>query len=179
MDAYLIACRSSLEHSLAEGLELLALPADTLNRRPAGGGWSAAECLAHLNATTEKYAPCIANAVDQARRRAWLAHKSFRPGWFERFFLGSIEPGNKRKFKAPAVFQPPPGLTISTIEQEWRATHSRMFELMNCSDELDLKRPKVTSPATRFLRLSLGASFALVATHDRRHILQAKHAIEK
>jgi hypothetical protein len=46
------------------------------------------------------------------------------------------------------------------------------------ADGLDLKRAVVTSPASRFFRMSLGAYLAFLAAHDRRHLWQARQVRE-
>jgi hypothetical protein len=38
---------------------------------------------------------------------------------------------------------------------------------------LDLRRVKVSTPFSRFLRMSLGMMFAQAAAHQRRHLEQA------
>ena len=43
---------------------------------------------------------------------------------------------------------------------------------------LDLRRARVVSPITRLLRLNLGAAFALIASHNRRHLWQARQVRE-
>jgi len=40
---------------------------DLWARRPARAGWSAAECLVHLNLTSERFVPLIADALVRAR----------------------------------------------------------------------------------------------------------------
>jgi hypothetical protein len=39
---------------------------------------------------------------------------------------------------------------------------------------LDLVRARVTSPVLRWRRFSLGAAFAMLAAHERRHLCQAR-----
>ena len=179
MDPYLAASRDAYRKSLKEGGELLeGLSSDMLNWRPPEGGWSVAQCIAHLNTTNESYSASIAVAVDEARRLGWLARTPFKPGWLDRKFVESMEPPPKRKFKAPAVFTPEmSNLDSSELRKRWIATHQQLLDLVERADQLDLKRAKVKSPASRLLRLSLGAAFALMAAHDRRHLWQAKELL--
>jgi hypothetical protein len=47
------------------------------------------------------------------------------------------------------------------------------------ADGLDLRRVKVATPISRFLKMSLGAMFAQIAAHERRHLEQARRVREK
>ena len=47
------------------------------------------------------------------------------------------------------------------------------------ADGLDLRRVKVSTPISRFLKMSLGMMFAQVAAHERRHLAQAQRVHEK
>ena len=43
----------------------------------------------------------------------------------------------------------------------------------------DLSKARVQSPASRWIRLDLGAGFALMAAHERRHLWQARRLTER
>jgi hypothetical protein len=47
------------------------------------------------------------------------------------------------------------------------------------ADGLDLRRVKVATPISRFLKMSLGAMFAQIAAHESRHLDQAWRVREK
>jgi hypothetical protein len=55
-----------------------------------------------------------------------------------------------------------------------------MFRLhIEQADGLDLKRVKVVSPISSFLKFSLGMTFAQAAAHERRHLAQARRVLAK
>ena len=47
------------------------------------------------------------------------------------------------------------------------------------ADGLDLRRVKVPTPISRLLKLSLGATIAQAAAHERRHMAQARRVRER
>jgi hypothetical protein len=51
----------------------------------------------------------------------------------------------------------------------------QLADRVRTADGLDLKRQRVISPVSRLLRLPLGAYFAFVIAHDRRHLWQARN----
>jgi hypothetical protein len=172
---------ADIRAQLPRAAEVMAgLSADQINWRPAEGSWSIAECIAHLNQLNGLYAASIAEALADARQRGWTTDGDATLGLLERWFLHSIEPPYKLKFKAPAKFRPP----SSTFDREdlfavWTSTHERLAELARESQGVDLKRVKVTSPATPLLKVSLLCALMVTPAHDRRHLWQAGRVRER
>src|SRR5689334_5839385 len=76
------------------------------NWRPQPGVWSVAECFDHLNVTGKLYGAAIDEKIRQARAQQLFSPGPFRYGWFGNWFVRSIEPPVKTKFKAPKLFVP-------------------------------------------------------------------------
>ena len=55
-----------------------------------------------------------------------------------------------------------------------RAYQVQYIDRLRQANGLDLARARVSSPVARWLRLSLGSGFALMAAHERRHLWQAR-----
>ena len=53
-------------------------------------------------------------------------------------------------------------------------TRDRLLELLRRADGVDISRAKVTSPLSKLLKLRIGAAFAILAAHGRRHLWQAR-----
>jgi len=171
----------SLKRQLAESsleAEKLASDLDDGQWRwsPAAEVWPAGACIAHLNETNRLYIAAIRKMIED-RSPVPSADVSFRYGMLERWFVKSMEPPPKFKMKAPKSFVP---ITVpSRVEAlaEWRRIHTELMTLIERADALHLSRNKVISPVNRFIKLSLGMAFALVAAHNRRHIYQAKETV--
>lgn len=155
-------------HRLADPLS-----EDQLNRRPAPERWSVGECLLHLITTNDAYIP----ALQQAKQRARGAKSdSYEIGWFASWFVRSLEPPPKKKFKAPQVFLPKKQLVTRDVIADFEKKNAELKELLTQWRGVDLMT-RVTSPATKLLRLPMIAAFATITTHERRHLWQAEQVL--
>jgi hypothetical protein len=151
-----------------------------LNWRPGPGRWSIAECLVHLNVAVSKTLPAFDRAIEGGRARGLVGQGPFRYGWFANWMVRSMEPPPKRLMKTFKVFEVPPGATHvpGQVLSEFLRVRDQLAERVRWADGLDLRRPRVVSPVTRLLRMPLGAYFAFVIAHDRRHLWQARRVRE-
>ena len=85
-----------------------------------------------------------------------------------------MEPPPKRRFRTQKIFIPSPDRPLDQVRREFLSVRDQLREQLRAADGLDLKRAKVQSPALRFLRMPLGAYFAMILAHDRRHLWQAR-----
>ena len=151
------------------------LTREAFNWQPSEGRWSVAQCLTHLAVSGKLYSDAILHAAQAARAAGRVGTGPFRYGRLSRMMLRSLDPENQRRFKTPRKFVPPP--TESAIGPVLKALDSALDRWEHCleiSDGLDLARVKVTSPALPLLRFQLGATFAMQAMHERRHLQQAR-----
>lgn len=170
------ACRAQLADNRRATRELFGECSDAqLLWRPAPDAWSIAECLLHLSRTGRAYLPSIDRAIEEGRLRGRTAGGPYRHSWFSRWAVSLLEPPVKSRFKAPAIFAPPqPSGPPAAILDEFEALGAAFGERLDASRGLDLGRLRVASPAMPLFRISLGMAFALMATHERRHLHQAR-----
>jgi hypothetical protein len=147
-------------------------------RQPPQGGWPVALCLDHLNAAARAYLPRLDEAIADAIRRGLYGEGPYSYGWFSRFFIRSQEPPPRFRTKAPAVFQPPPDRTRHEIVAAFRAYQVQYIDRLRQANGLDLRRARVISPVSKWVRLPLGAAFGVIAAHERRHLWQARRVVE-
>ena len=167
--------RQQLEAAKQEAQGLLADLTETqFNWRPEAGRWSIAECVAHLNTTNQLYLAAIDKSLERARDRRLFGEGPFRHGFLGNWFVRSIEPPPKRRFKAPKVFAPPPNQSLTSVAAEFMQIHEEILARLRQANGIDLVRARVVSPVSSLFRLSLGQSFALIAAHNRRHLWQAR-----
>ncbi len=143
-----------------------------LRWRPTAGAWSILHCLEHVNRTTEMYLPNIDAAIERGRRRKTIGGKSSGGTLLGSWLIQSLEPPVKRRFKAPKTFQPMPDPDRDAVGNFVRL-RSELRERIGRSSGLDLGRIRLSSPAMKILRVSLGQAFRVLAAHDRRHLWQA------
>jgi hypothetical protein len=140
----------------------------------APGHWSIAECLDHLTVTNRELLEEIKRAVSDARNRGLKASGPFRYGMIGNLLVRSMEPPVKMKFKAPKIFKPRLEQSLEMTARDFFAVQDEALRLISEANGINLARVKVTSPVTRLFKLSLGQVFSLIATHDRRHLWQAR-----
>ncbi len=166
-----------LEATLLEA-EKLAADCDDAQWQwtPAAAVWSAGGCIAHLNQVNRAYATAIRLVLEGGNLQQSAAME-FRYGLLERWFVKSMEPPVKMRLPAPTLFIPRRVDTREAAMSEWQRIHFELASLIQRSEPLHLSRVKVVSPANRFIKLSLGMAFALIAAHNRRHLWQARKMI--
>ncbi len=154
------------------------------NWRPEPAAWSIGQNLAHLNAVNGMHAPALRAAIESGHERRVTGEGPFSYGFLTRKFVASLEPlgtsrAAQRRFKAPRQFQPQPESVLEPTLAEYRRISGEIRELMYLATGLHLSRVKTILPALpvwmrTIYRMPLGARFAMVAAHDRRHLSQAE-----
>ncbi len=167
---------SELETIKADGRSVAADLSEALfNWRPAPDRWSIGDCLAHLNQGVTTTLPAFDKAIAAGRADGLVAPGPFKYGWFARWMARSMEPPPRWRMRSPAVFRTAPAARrAEVVVPEFLAVRDRLAERVRQADGLDLARVRVTSPASRLLRLPIGAYFWFVIAHDRRHVWQAR-----
>jgi hypothetical protein len=149
------------------------------NWRSEPGRWSIAQNLAHLNAVDGNDLAALRMAIEVGRSRKLTGAGPFTYGLLSRKFAATAEPPVRRKRKAPQAYAPPPEADLATTVTEYRRISGEVRQLVQASAGLDLARVKTTLPALpavlrAIFKMPLGARFALIAAHDRRHLWQAE-----
>ena len=150
-----------------------------LNWRPAQDGWSIGECIEHLNLMGRCFLRLIETSIDQAFAEGWLYSGPFHYGRFETWCVRHAGPQAKIRLKTPQAFVPAPGIYDRSVVEEFLTIQRELLDLRDRADGIDLTKPRVRLPFSRFLKLSLGQTFALVLAHERRHLWQAWEVREK
>ena len=180
MDPQLEDYRQQFARISSEAEELAAgLTEAQFNWRPAPGEWSIEECLAHLTAVGQKEADAVEKAVEAARAKGITGTGPFEyPAW-ERYIVSLTEPPARLRVRAPKQFVPLGGQPVTAILPTFLHVQRRFLTQIERADGLDLRRVKVATPISRLLKLSLGATLAQAAAHERRHLAQAKRVRER
>jgi hypothetical protein len=149
------------------------------NWRPAPAQWSVEECLAHLTMTGQSQVQAIETAINEARARGLTAAGPFEYPAIERYILRETAPPVRHELPAPRRFQPLHGQPITGVLPTFLHVQSQFIQQLERADGLDLRRVKVVTSISRFLKISLGMTFAQAAAHERRHIEQARRVWER
>ena len=148
------------------------------NWHPGEGRWSIADCLQHLNVGVSKTLPAFDRAIGEGRSKGQLAPGvgPFQYGWFSRWMISSMEPPPKWRMRTPRILRVPAGATYRAADvlPEFLSVRDQLAQRVRQADGLDLAKIRTISPVNSLLRLPLGAYFAFIIAHDRRHVWQAR-----
>lgn len=136
--------------------------------------WSINECLEHLNVTARLYWSVLAEAVSGARIQGWFSKGPYKHTWLGPLMISSMEPPVRIKFKSHRHYRPPDDIPMRQVIPQFMAFQDRLLGLIRDANGVDLGRPRVQSPANRFIKLTLGEGIALMTAHERRHLWQAR-----
>ncbi|HEU5163215.1 MAG TPA: DinB family protein [Thermoanaerobaculia bacterium] len=173
----LVSLIAQFESASAEANALASAAGDELfARRPGPQRWSAADCLAHLTATNERYLKYLERIIAEAKP---AANPRYKPTLVGRIFKAQMEPGRRFRFRAPKVFVPPSESgPRAEVLAAFQNSQQRMARAIESAAALDFSRVTMRSPASRFVKLNLWDAFQALAAHERRHLLQARRAID-
>lgn len=153
-----------------------AVPADRWARRPPSGGWSPAECVAHLNLTSRVFVPQLREAVAQARTRGGAAPARYRRGLIGWLLLRAVAPGKGIKVRTAPSFVPDAAAPAAELLAEFDRLQEEQMELLRQADGLPIDRIKVASPFDRRVKYNAFAALSILPAHQHRHLLQAEQA---
>ena len=161
--------RAQLERAKLEAERVTSgLSEAQLWQPPPGGGWSVGECLAHLNIAGEGYKARLEPALQKAHGRK--RRGPFRFGLLGGFFVRSLTPDSRPKLRAPKSFQPEPQ---ERVTERFLALQTDLLELTRRAEGLELNHIVISSPVSRFFRLSAFEALNVVTVHQLRHLQQA------
>ena len=168
--------RRQFERLVQEAEALVApLTEPQFHWRPSATSWSVADCLEHLNVVARLYLPSLDEGIADAIRRGLYAEGPFAYNWIGRLFISVLEPPARFKVKTPAPFLPGASRSRHDIMAAFRAYQVQFIDRLRQANGLDLARARVSSPASRWIRVPLGSAFAMMAAHERRHLWQARN----
>jgi hypothetical protein len=145
-------------------------------RRPPDGGWSAAECLEHLNRTAERFLPVMEAALAEAPPLERPGRRLRRDpmGWL----LWRIMPPPVRLMRAPTgpAFRPEGGVPSRELADRFRHLQRAQLDLVRRADGRAIDRVRVASPFNPKVRYNLYACLTILPRHEQRHLWQAERA---
>jgi hypothetical protein len=144
--------------------------------RPSSGGWSAAECVAHLTLTTAGMLPRIDEALRAGRGGVADAHR-YRRGLMGALLIWTMEPPSRVRTRTVAAFVPESTGTRADVLAAFAASQAALRDSLGRASGLDLDRLRIVSPFNARVKYNVYAAFCLLLAHERRHLWQAERAI--
>lgn len=147
--------------------------------RPSKSQWSVAECLEHIAISAEMYL----RSIDRALASGWPSENGHTPGELRyglvsRWLVKNIEPPPKTRIKTGRAYLPKGKKKLHEVLRRYLDGHQAVRQRIRAANGLDLVRTRVGHPSMPLLRFSLGAAFAILTGHARRHLWQAHRVVE-
>ena len=155
-----------------QAARLLDVPTASLAQRPSSGGWSAAECLAHLNLSADPYFPLWKRILTEAPP---AASPNYKLDLWGRVLAWMLEPPPKFRFPAPGGFHPVTA-NAGSVVQEFLQRQQAILATLDAAQGLAIDKVKLASPFNQRVRYSMWSSLCVTAAHERRHLWQAERA---
>lgn len=169
------ALRGEFDAAREDARALLAeLDDAAFNWRRAPGTWSIAECIDHLNMTGRKYIRALDRAIEEGRARNLVGAGPFRYGLLERWIVRFMDAPPKLRIKAPKAFVPASETRLAESAAAFAALQDEFQACLARADGLHFGKVKARSPVSKRIKFSLGAAFAAISAHQRRHLWQAR-----
>lgn len=160
----------------ARGLAGQLSPAQ-LHWTPPDGGWSIAQVFEHLAASNESYLVRIPEAIQRAQAAgAGRQSAIWKPSFFGKLLIRSLDPTATRSVPAPRIWRPTQAQRANSLER-FLQFQDQLAALIPAVAEMDLVRTRVTSPASRFVRVNLGDVFRILVVHGQRHLGQVRRLL--
>jgi len=154
------------------------LTVQQLNWKPAPERWSVAQCFDHLITTNSGYLPIIDDVLKGQKKSSVWQKLPFLPGIWGKLLIKSLDPAQTRKIKAPKRFEPALSDISGAIINDFVAQQGQVMEKMKATENLDLERIVITSPAAAPVTYSLMDAYRIIVVHERRHFQQAQRVTE-
>lgn len=154
---------------------------DKWHHRPMENAWSAAECLEHLNLTMAFYLDQINRRIESRRRNNQESTEFIKRTWMgQKLEKNMLPPKDGRSGAKVPTFK-----SISPAEQiDLEETVGNFFEkchnilhILNDLDRVNLNKVKARTLIGPWPRLKAPDAIALMSAHNKRHIEQAKRAL--
>ena len=144
------------------------------NWQPSPASWSIAQCLNHLAIGNKMYAAALREAMTRANASGKPRRDPIRPGgWFSAYFLRSMEPPAKQKWKAPKKIVPASRIGAAEALDAFLRADDDLRAVVRDGAPLDLNRIRFHNPFVAIFRFTVATGLLLMAAHNRRHLWQA------
>lgn len=156
-------------------LGLGKLPDEILNRKPSSTGWSALECVEHLNLYADYYLPKIADVFENIPEAN--NNSVFKSGLIGDYLVGmvKIKDGSK-KVKTFAAMNPDGKKLGSNVVIKFLDNQKLLLELLQKAETANMNKGRISVTFSQLVRLKTGDILRFMVYHNQRHIQQALRA---
>jgi hypothetical protein len=137
--------------------------------------WSVAECLDHLAIANRVYLRAMQPVAERAFTQGLRRRRPAQPGVIGSWFVRTLEPPVKPRFKgkAPESIRPRRDPSLGDAISQFLASQDEVRAFLRRYAEIDLAGVRFPNPFIRGVRFSLATGLHVIAAHERRHLWQA------
>jgi hypothetical protein len=141
--------------------------------------WSVAECLDHLATANRVYLQAMRPPAEAALAAGRLRRRPAEPGIVGRWFVGTLEPPVRPgwKQKAPRKIVPRQGPSLADASAAFLASQAEARAFLSRFGGIDLAGVRFPNPFIPGIRFSLATGLHVIASHERRHLWQARRVM--
>lgn len=152
-----------------------AVPAEAWSRRPSTKRWSPAECVAHLNLTSDAFLPLLRKGIEQARgfERTQRRYRRDPVGWL---IWRAVTPTGRFRTKTAAPFVPSGDRPPHALVADFERLQAEIIECVRSAEGLAIDRVRIASPFDPRAKYNVYAAMTIIPRHQHRHLLQAELA---
>ena len=154
-----------------------ALSSEALNWKPNPEAWSIAQNLDHLIVINESYFPIFAQRRAGTYRTPWHAKLGFIVNFLGKMILQAVGTDRQKKIKTFPIWEPASSVISEDILERFVAHQQRLKEEFQACTPLLGKGAVISSPANGNIVYSLETAFAVIVTHEQRHLVQAEEML--
>jgi hypothetical protein len=147
------------------------------NAAPVPGSWSAAQCLHHLNISSDAYFPVWQQVISAAGSRKVELSAPYKVDFWGRLLSWILEPPARIRSRTPLHLEPAESVDCSHTLEGFLDRQQRIVATLHRCRGRAIDQVRMASPADPRIRYSIWSSFVIVAAHQRRHLWQAEQAI--
>src|SRR4051812_10491490 len=126
------------------------------------GSWSIAECLTHLNLTTEAFLPVIDQAFQKDVTPKVTGDHGYRKDLMGRLMCWIMEPPVRLRLKTTPSFQPVGSKTKNAVIEDFMSLQSELAVRIERGSDRDLNGIRVVSPFDARANYNLYSAFKLI-----------------
>lgn len=155
------------------------VPPDIWARRVDPVRWSVAECIAHLNLTSESFIPALQLALDEARKLGAKPPQRLRRdpiGWM---LWRTMGPPVRMRLRTTASFIPDAEAGQELLISRFEKLQKDQLQLVEKSEGLPINRVRIASPFNERVRYNAYAALSILPRHQHRHLWQAEQLLKQ
>jgi uncharacterized damage-inducible protein DinB len=170
MEKTLSQLHEELEQTTARAHPLFALSDHQFTTRPPTGKWSVAENINHLTLINTDYLKVINDAL--AANADQKGNEPYALGFLGKWFTRLMEPP-VRVIKMPTTKNWTPQtdtITAQTVKDGFLTAQDALAKSLEASQGMAIDSITAASPENKYLKLSLVEMYAILLSHNRRHL---------